>query len=50
MIKPNTTTGGAGDNLHANRLGYIAMGAAIDFELLKPVTPKNRERSRPTSH
>ncbi|MEN3354652.1 MAG: hypothetical protein V7640_2810 [Betaproteobacteria bacterium] len=50
MIKPNTTPRGAGDNLHANRPGYMAMGTAIDLELLKPVTPKNRERSRPTSH
>src|SRR5262249_10052104 len=32
----NTTTGGAGDKLHPNRLGYIAMGMAIDLDLLKP--------------
>jgi lysophospholipase L1-like esterase len=46
----NTTTGGAGDNLHPNRLGYIAMGMAIDLELLKPVTANHRERSRLASH
>lgn len=30
----DTTTGGAGDGLHPNRLGYLAMGMAIDLELL----------------
>ncbi len=30
----NTTVGGAGDNLHPNRLGYMAMGMAIDLDLL----------------
>jgi lysophospholipase L1-like esterase len=38
QLKPefvhNTTTGGAGDNLHPNRLGYIALGSAIDIGLL----------------
>ena len=33
---PESTTGGAGDKLHPNRLGYAAMGAAIDLELLAP--------------
>ena len=32
----NTTTGGEGDKLHPNRLGYLAMGMAIDLELLTP--------------
>ena len=32
----NTTVGGAGDNLHPNRLGYVAMGMAIDLALLVP--------------
>jgi lysophospholipase L1-like esterase len=32
----NTTIGGEGDKLHPNRLGYIAMGEAIDLNLLKP--------------
>jgi lysophospholipase L1-like esterase len=30
----NTTVGGAGDNLHPNRLGYVAMGMAIDLGLV----------------
>ncbi|MBO0721044.1 MAG: lysophospholipase [Blastocatellia bacterium] len=38
----NTTTGGAGDMLHPNRLGYIAMGMAIDLDVLKPVKPEKR--------
>ncbi|MGH6692659.1 MAG: GDSL-type esterase/lipase family protein [Gammaproteobacteria bacterium] len=33
---PNTTLGGAGDNLHPNRLGYVAMGMAIDLEMVAP--------------
>jgi lysophospholipase L1-like esterase len=33
----NTTTGGAGDRLHPNRLGYIAMGMAIDLDLVTVV-------------
>jgi lysophospholipase L1-like esterase len=31
----NTTTGGEGDKLHPNRLGYVAMGMAIDLDALK---------------
>ena len=33
---PESTTGGAGDKLHPNRLGYAAMGAAIGLGLLVP--------------
>ncbi|HXM81271.1 MAG TPA: GDSL-type esterase/lipase family protein [Burkholderiales bacterium] len=33
----NTTTGGDGDKLHPNRLGYVAMGMAIDLNLMKPL-------------
>ena len=33
---PESTTGGAGDKLHPNRAGYLAMGMAIDLDLLKP--------------
>jgi lysophospholipase L1-like esterase len=33
---PESTTGGAGDKLHPNRLGYMAMGMAVDLESLKP--------------
>ena len=34
---PDNTTGGKGDKLHPNRLGYMAMGAVIDLKLLSPV-------------
>ena len=33
---PESTTGGAGDKLHPNRAGYLAMGMAIDLGLFKP--------------
>src|SRR6266851_372481 len=33
---PDSTTGGPGDKLHPNRAGYLAMGMAIDLDLLKP--------------
>ena len=36
----NTTTGGEGDKLHPNRLGYLAMGMAFDLDTFKPVDPK----------
>ena len=36
---PDNTTGGPGDKLHPNRLGYLAMGAVIDLKLLAP-SPK----------
>jgi|GraSoiStandDraft_12_1057312.scaffolds.fasta_scaffold03150_2 lysophospholipase L1-like esterase len=41
---PNTTVGGAGDNLHPNRLGYVAMGMAIDLELVAPGPAKAGKR------
>jgi len=31
---PDNTTGGPGDKLHPNRLGYLAMGMAIDIDAL----------------
>jgi lysophospholipase L1-like esterase len=31
---PESTTGGPGDKLHPNRAGYLAMGMAIDLDLL----------------
>jgi lysophospholipase L1-like esterase len=40
----NTTTGGDGDKLHPNRLGYIVMGMAIDLDLLRPAGPKTKKR------
>ena len=33
---PESTTGGPGDKLHPNRLGYLAMGAAVDLDSLLP--------------
>lgn len=33
---PESTTGGAGDKLHPNRLGYLVMGAAIDLTTVMP--------------
>ena len=36
----NTTTGGEGDKLHPNRLGYVAMGMAIDIAQFKPPASK----------
>jgi lysophospholipase L1-like esterase len=34
---PESTTGGPGDKLHPNRMGYLAMGMAIDLNLLAPM-------------
>ena len=31
---PDSTTGGPGDKLHPNRAGYLAMGHAIDLDLV----------------
>ena len=31
---PDNTVGGVGDKLHPNRLGYLAMGLAIDLDVL----------------
>ena len=36
----NTTTAGEGDKLHPNRLGYVAMGMAIDIAQFKPPASK----------
>lgn len=33
---PDNTLGGKGDKLHPNRLGYLAMGQAIDLKLIAP--------------
>jgi lysophospholipase L1-like esterase len=35
----DTTVGGVGDGLHPNRLGYMAMGMAVDLALL-PLAPQ----------
>jgi hypothetical protein len=31
---PESTTGGAGDKLHPNRAGYLAMGNSVDLKSL----------------
>ena len=36
-FQPNSSIGGAGDALHPNRAGYLAMGNAIDLKLLQPL-------------
>ena len=33
---PESTTGGPGDKIHPNRVGYLAMAMAIDLDLLTP--------------
>ena len=37
---PNSTIGGAGDRLHPNRAGYLAMGAAVDLKIFAPVSTR----------
>ena len=39
---PESTLGGAGDKLHPNRLGYMAMAMAVDLESLKPKVSRVR--------
>jgi hypothetical protein len=34
---PESTSGGPGDKIHPNRVGYLAMGSAIDLNLLATV-------------
>ena len=36
-FQPNSTIGGAGDRLHPNRAGYLAMGQAVDLAVLAPL-------------
>jgi len=33
---PDSTIGNAGDKLHPNRAGYLAMGMVIDLDLFRP--------------
>jgi hypothetical protein len=35
-MQPNDTTGGPGELLHPNRVGYQAMAETIDLKLLAP--------------
>jgi len=47
---PSSTIGGAGDFLHPNRAGYLAMGDAVDLHLLHatpPPKPKPKPAPRP---
>jgi lysophospholipase L1-like esterase len=37
---PESTTGGPGDKLHPNRAGYLAMGNAIDLDMVMGKTKK----------
>ena len=47
---PPSTAGGAGDKLHPNRAGYLAMGNAVELRLLTPAElPRPRPRPRPTA-
>jgi hypothetical protein len=39
---PDSTTGGPGDKLHPNRAGYLAMGNAVDLNLIVPQQPTRR--------
>jgi len=39
---PNSTIGGAGDGLHPNRAGYLAMGNAVDLELFAALANSRR--------
>jgi lysophospholipase L1-like esterase len=39
---PESTTGGAGDKLHPNRAGYLAMGNAIDLDMVMGKTKSAR--------
>ncbi len=46
---PPSTTGGAGDKLHPNRAGYLAMGNAVELRLLTPAQPSRPLRPRPAA-
>jgi lysophospholipase L1-like esterase len=41
---PDNTLGGPGDKLHPNRLGYQAMGMAVDLEMLLSKAPAKSKR------
>jgi lysophospholipase L1-like esterase len=43
---PESTAGGAGDKLHPNRTGYLAMGEIIDLALFKPRRANRSAKSR----
>jgi hypothetical protein len=39
---PESTSGGPGDKIHPNRVGYLAMGWAIDLNLLATIPVARR--------
>ncbi|MBS1855579.1 MAG: lysophospholipase, partial [Acidobacteria bacterium] len=39
---PESTTGGAGDHLHPNRAGYLAMAGAVDLDTVVPGDAKGQ--------
>jgi lysophospholipase L1-like esterase len=39
---PESTSGGPGDKIHPNRVGYLAMGSAIDLNLLATIPVARR--------
>ena len=43
----NTATGGPGDKLHPNRLGYLTMGATADTDLMMAAAALVRDARRP---
>jgi lysophospholipase L1-like esterase len=43
---PESTTGGPGDKLHPNRAGYLAMGNAVDLEMLMAKPARQAEGTR----
>jgi lysophospholipase L1-like esterase len=43
----DTTTGGAGDGLHPNRLGYLAMAMAIDLDSLESPAAEKPASAKP---
>ena len=44
---PGSTVGGAGDFLHPNRAGYLAMGDAVDLRMLHATPPKPKPKPVP---
>jgi lysophospholipase L1-like esterase len=46
---PESTTGGPGDKLHPNRAGYLAMGNAIDLDMVvakPPAAPAQKPKKK----
>jgi lysophospholipase L1-like esterase len=43
---PESTTGGPGDKLHPNRAGYLAMGNAVDLDMVTGKPTKAAEATK----